>query len=58
MCAVPDGRPSREPHCRAVYREDGGAGGKIVKYKWKKLSLFDIIIFEREAFLYDKSELN
>jgi len=28
VCAVPDRRASREPHCRAVYRENGGAGGK------------------------------
>jgi hypothetical protein len=30
--AVPDRRPSREPHCCAVHRENGGAGGRIVKY--------------------------
>ena len=33
VCAVPDRRPSREPHCRAVYRENGSAGGRVVFVK-------------------------
>jgi hypothetical protein len=32
VCAVPDGRASRESYCCAVHRENGGAGGRIVKY--------------------------
>lgn len=33
MCAVPDGRASREPHRCAVHRQDGGAGGRVVFVK-------------------------
>ena len=32
VCAVSDRCTPREPHCCAVHRENGGAGGRIVKY--------------------------